>query len=186
MLANTSVLFLSDTIVAVSSLAFLRPLNLLAAYVGSVIYDPVLEARDVRRVISSQLGDLVAVTLGASRDAMAVAAGRGVRAARLRAIKDDIEIHLSDAELSPVAVAQRQHISDSYIRKLFEGEGTTFSEFVLKRRLTRAHRQLSDPRWLGRSILEIAHESGFGDLSYFNRSFKRCYGATPSDVRKAT
>jgi hypothetical protein len=30
----------------------------------------------------------------------------------------------------------------------------------------------------------IAFEAGFGDLSYFNRSFRRRYAACPSDVRK--
>ena len=32
-------------------------------------------------------------------------------------------------------------------------------------------------------ISTIAFESGFGDLSYFNHVFRRCYGATPSDIR---
>jgi AraC-like DNA-binding protein len=31
----------------------------------------------------------------------------------------------------------------------------------------------------------VAYEAGFGDLSYFNRTFRRRYGATPSDVREA-
>jgi AraC-like DNA-binding protein len=74
-------------------------------------------------------------------------------------------------------------VSDSYIRKLFQGEGTSFSEFVLTRRLVRAHRMLTDRRSSGLSIASIAFEAGFGDLSYFNRAFKRCYGATPSEVR---
>jgi AraC-like DNA-binding protein len=42
---------------------------------------------------------------------------------------------------------------------------------------------LTDRRWADRGIAWIAFESGFGDLSYFNRTFKRCYGARPSDVR---
>ncbi|MFC4844519.1 helix-turn-helix domain-containing protein [Bradyrhizobium sp. GCM10023182] len=29
----------------------------------------------------------------------------------------------------------------------------------------------------------IAFECGYGDLSYFNRSFRQRYGATPSDIR---
>ena len=29
----------------------------------------------------------------------------------------------------------------------------------------------------------IAYDVGFGDLSYFNRCFRRAYGATPSGVR---
>jgi AraC-like DNA-binding protein len=33
------------------------------------------------------------------------------------------------------------------------------------------------------SITAIAFDAGFGDLSYFNRTFRRRYGATPSDIR---
>jgi AraC-like DNA-binding protein len=51
------------------------------------------------------------------------------------------------------------------------------------RRLVRAHRLLTDPRWADRNIASIAFASGFGDLSYFNRTFKRLYGETPSDIR---
>lgn len=159
-------------------------LNLLAGSIATLINDPVLASTDMRRLIASQLCDLVAVTIGASRDATAVAEGRGIRAARLRAIKSDIEAHLVDPELSPSIVAQRQRISDSYVRKLFESEGTSFSDFVLNRRLMLAHRLLTDSRRADCSILTIAQDSGFGDLSYFNRTFKRLYCATPSDVRK--
>jgi AraC-like DNA-binding protein len=170
--------------------AVLRPiprgagaLTLLANYAGALIDDPAIVAPQMRQLVVAQLCDLIAVTLGATRDAQALADGRGIRAARLRAIKIDIEAHLANGDLSPAAVAARQRISDSYIRKLFEGEGTSFSEFVLLRRLARAHRMLTDRRWADRGIAWIAFESGFGDLSYFNRTFKRCYGARPSDVR---
>ena len=158
-------------------------LRLLANYVGALIDDPAIALPEMRPLVVAQLCDLVAVTLGATRDAVAVAEGRGIGAARLRALKNDIETHLVDGDLAPAAVARRQGISDSYIRKLFEREGTSFSEFVLLRRLARAHRMLTDRRWADRGIAWIAFESGFGDLSYFNRTFKRCYGARPSDVR---
>jgi AraC-like DNA-binding protein len=59
------------------------------------------------------------------------------------------------------------------------------SDFVLMQRLTRAHRMLGDPAFAERSIGAIAYEVGFGDLSYFNRAFRRRFGATPSDVREA-
>jgi len=170
--------------------AVLRPiprgtgaLTLLANYAGALIDDPAIVAPQMRQLVVAQLCDLIAVTLGATRDAQALADGRGIRAARLRAIKTDIEAHLANGDLSPAAVAARHGISDSYIRKLFEGEGTSFSDFVLLRRLARAHRMLTDRRWADRGIAWIAFESGFGDLSYFNRTFKRCYGARPSDVR---
>jgi AraC-like DNA-binding protein len=35
------------------------------------------------------------------------------------------------------------------------------------------------------TISSIAFESGFGDLSYFNRAFRRQYGAAPSEIRSA-
>jgi len=160
-------------------------LSLLRSYVDAVFDDPALANPWMRRLVTAQLCDLVAATLGATRDAAAVAEGRGIRAARLCAIKADIEAHLASGGLSPDAVAKRQQISDSYIRKLFESEGTSFSQFVLGRRLERARRMLADPRWTSRSIASIAFEAGFGDLSYFNRTFKRCYGLTPSEVRDA-
>ncbi len=160
-------------------------LRLLRSYVDAVFDDPALSVPQTRRLMVAQLCDLVAVTLGATRDAIAVAQGRGIRAARLRAIKGDIETNLANGDLSPGAVAKRQQISDSYIRKLFESEGTSFSHFVLGRRLDRARRMFTDPRWADRSVASIAFDAGFGDLSYFNRSFKRRYGATPSEVRDA-
>lgn len=172
--------------------AVLRPiprgtgmLSLLRNYVDALFDDPVLMMPEMRQLGVAQLCDLVAVTLGATRDAAAAAEGRGIRAARLAAIKSDIEAHLADGNLSSGAVAGRQKVSDSYIRKLFEGEGTSFSRFVLARRLVRAHRMLTDRRWAERSIARIAFEVGFGDLSYFNRTFKRFYGTIPSEIRSA-
>ncbi len=158
-------------------------LDLLRSYVDAVFEDPALTIPQMRQLITAQLCDLVAVTIGATRDATALAEGRGIRAARLRAIKNDIEAHLTTGDLSPNVVARRQQISDSYIRKLFESEGTSFSQFVLGRRVERAHRLLTNPALAGRSVASIAFDAGFGDLSYFNRAFKRCYGATPSEVR---
>jgi AraC-like DNA-binding protein len=160
-------------------------LKLLRAYADALFDDPALAMPEMRLLVVTQLCDLIAVTLGATRDAAADAEGRGIRVARLRAIKSDIEAHLSHSDLSPGVVAKRQKVSDSYIRKLFEGEGTSFSQFVLARRLARAHRMLSDRRWADRSIAWIAFEAGFGDLSYFNRTFKRFYGAIPSEIRGA-
>jgi AraC-like DNA-binding protein len=51
-------------------------------------------------------------------------------------------------------------------------------------RLQLAHRQLSDPQLATCSISTIAYQVGFSDLSYFNRCFRRQFGATPSEVRE--
>ena len=171
--------------------AVLRPiprgtgaLTLLTSYAGALIDDVSVATPQMRQLFIAQLCDLMAVTLSATRDAQVVSDSRGIRAARLNAIKRDIEAHLADSDLSPPAVAARQRISDSYIRKLFEREGTSFSEFVLARRLARAYRMLTDQRWGERTIASIAFETGFGDLSYFNRTFKRSYDFPPSEIRR--
>jgi AraC-like DNA-binding protein len=158
-------------------------LKLLANYVGMLEDDEALATPELRRLVVTQIYDLVALTIGATRDAAAIAEGRGVRAARLRAIKADIAERLAQGDLTVAAVASRQRISESYVRKLFESEGSSFSEWVLGARLIRAHRMLTDPRFAGRSITSVAFDAGFGDLSYFNRSFRRRFGATPSEIR---
>jgi AraC-like DNA-binding protein len=128
--------------------------------------------------------DLIAMALGATREAAAIANARGMRAARLKAVKADIAANLTERDLSVVAVALRQRVTPRYIHMLFDGEGTTFSQFVLAERLARVHRLLLDRRHVHRSIGEIAFASGFGDLSHFNHAFRRHYGATPSEVRR--
>jgi len=44
---------------------------------------------------------------------------------------------------------------------------------------------LSDPRLADRTIGSVAFDVGFGDLSYFNRTFRRRYGAIPTEIRQS-
>ena len=156
-------------------------LSLLKSYL-SVVDEAVLTTPDVQRLVISQVYDLTALAIGVTRDRM-VAAGEAARVARLQAIKSDIMAHLGDSTLSIAAVAARHHVTLRYLQKLFEMEGSNYSTFVLGERLTRAHRLLASPLHAGRPIGAIAYDVGFNDLSYFNRTFRRRYGATPSDVR---
>jgi AraC-like DNA-binding protein len=157
--------------------------RLLSRYVESLGDDIALSSPELRRVAVSHVYDLAALALGAARDAAAISHERGVRAARLEAIKADIAAHASKALFSIDEVALRHGVSPRYIRRLFEGTGTTFTEFALEQRLLQAYRMLTDPRYDRYPIGSIAFEVGFGDLSYFNRSFRQKFGATPSDVR---
>ncbi|PQM27716.1 hypothetical protein CVO77_03890 [Sphingopyxis lindanitolerans] len=107
----------------------------------------------------------------------------GVKAARLRAIKAEIARRLCDPQLDVEGVAQRCGISPRYVRRLFQEEGSSFSAVVLGLRLDRAHRLLLHPGQTPGTIAEVAYGCGFGDLSYFNRTFRRRFGMTPSDLR---
>jgi AraC-like DNA-binding protein len=159
-------------------------LRLLTSYVN-LLGDHALATPELRRLAATHVYDLVALTIGATRDVANLAAGRGVRAARLCAIKADIIDNLARQDLSIGTVAARQGVTPRYVQVLFEDEGTTFSEFVLGQRLVRANRMLTDWRFAGWTITTIAFEAGFGDLSYFNRAFRRLYAASPSEVRAA-
>jgi AraC-like DNA-binding protein len=160
-------------------------LTLLKSYVGAMIKDTqALASRDLQRLFVTHVHDLAALTLGATRDAAFAAGGRGVRAARLRAIKDDISANLDTSELTISMMAARHGVTTRYIHKLFETEGVTYSQFVMRQRLARVHRRLTDLRFVDRSIASLAYDAGFGDLSHFNRAFRQRYNATPSDVRR--
>ncbi len=158
-------------------------LRLLTKYISVVVTDQPPSAPELRRLVATQVYDLIALAIGATRDAALIAEGRGVRAARLGAIKADISTNLHDCDLSVAAIAALHRVTPRYIHKLFESEGITFSEFVLRRRLERVHRMLTDPRFADRTISSVAFDVGFGDLSYFNRAFRRSYNATPSEVK---
>ena len=144
-----------------------------------------LERPETLHLAVAHVHEIVSYILGAARDGAAAEKARGPAAARLRAIKADIVEHLCSRDLTIVSVAGRHQVTPRYVRKLFEGEGVTFSEFVLAQRLARARRMLADPRHDGETISAIAFACGFGDLSYFNRVFRRQYAATPTAVREA-
>ena len=156
--------------------------RLLRGYLGLLAADPGFASSALGSVAAAHVHDLVAVAVGATRDARDAASDRGVRAARLKAVTADIDANLA-GDVSGDALARRHRISPRYVRKLFEGEGTSLSQYVLGCRLARVHRRLSDPREAHLTIGGIAYDAGFDDLSTFNRSFRRHFGLAPSDVR---
>jgi AraC-like DNA-binding protein len=138
----------------------------------------------LRRAVVTHMLDLGALMLGPRADAAEVANKRGVLAARLRGIKAHVLSDVGNPDLTAATVAIQHGISTSYLRKLFSAEGTNFTEFVLTHRLAAAYRMLTDPRFVDRSISRIAHDAGFNDISHFNRSFRRVYQASPTDVQR--
>jgi AraC-like DNA-binding protein len=160
-------------------------LRLLTSYAQEIVRTGALTVPEMRGHVLAHLTDLLAMTMGATREAAGTAGRRGIGMARLRAIKADIVERLGRADLTIDAIAAAHGISSRYVRALFDADGTTFGEFVIARRLALAHRRLSSPLNGTQTISTIAYECGFGDLSYFNRVFRRAFGMTPSDARKA-
>lgn len=134
-------------------------------------------------VIGGHLLDLVAAVLGPSRDAADTIERRGARAARLRLVLKEIAARFGDPGFNVDALARAAGLSRRYVQGLLEETGKSFTEHVLERRLERAFTLLTDPRSRHLSIIDVACASGFGDVSHFNRMFRRRHGDTPTGVR---
>lgn len=129
--------------------------------------------------------DLVAGILGATRDGVVRTEEGGVRAARLRAVLAGIASRSADPGFGIAALGRELAVTPRYIQRLLEETGATFSEHVLEHRLRKAWRRLADPACPDK-VAAVAYDCGFGDLSHFNRAFRRRFGETPSAVRGTT
>jgi AraC-like DNA-binding protein len=158
-------------------------LSLLIGYAGALRLSELTNPA-YRDLAVSHVYDLVALLLGAKGDTRHLAQQGGARAARLAAILREIDCRSRDPGLSAMTLALLLDVTPRYVHLLLEETGKSFTHHVLDRRLEKAVALLRDPRWRYRKIAEIAAEAGFTDLSYFNRAFRRRYGATPSDIRE--
>ncbi|HSH28188.1 MAG TPA: helix-turn-helix transcriptional regulator, partial [Wenzhouxiangella sp.] len=154
-------------------------LRLLMGQALTLVRSPNDQASDAAPAEAEQLLDLATLALGGTRGATARAMKRGLSAARLRAIKADMAAHAGYGGLSVGWVAKRYGISPSYVRALFERQGTSFTDYLLELRLQRAYRQLSGLGRGGRSTADVAYAAGFNNLSWFYRAFKQRFGMPP-------
>jgi len=161
-------------------------LRFLISYLGTAWDEQTCASPELRHLVVTHVYDLMALMFGATREAANTAHGRGLHAARLHAIKRDIAENLGRPDLSITTLAGRHACTPRFIQRLFDDEGTTFTEYVLAQRLARAYRLLTDPRRATEKISTAAFDAGFGDVSYFNRVFRRQYGAAPSEIRART
>jgi AraC-like DNA-binding protein len=132
--------------------------------------------------VAAHVHDLLTIALGATPDGAEIARTRGVRAARLQAIKRDVTRNF-DGTLSIDTLAAQHRLTPRQVQRLFESEGTTFTAFLREQRLVRARAMLVSPRFDHMRIGAIAFEVGFGDLSYFIRVFTQRYGMSPGEMR---
>ncbi|WP_455712238.1 AraC-like ligand-binding domain-containing protein [Streptomyces caniferus] len=94
-----------------------------------------------------------------------------------------IREHLHDPHLTPTAIAAAHHISTSYLHRLFRDEDATVAEWIRRRRLEAARRDLTDPALHATPIQAIAARWGFPRATDFSRAYRAVYGTTPKDHR---
>ena len=98
-------------------------------------------------------------------------------------VRDHIDRHLSDPELSPEAIARAHHISVRYLHRLFEGEGITVARLVQQRRLESCTRELARRGRSAPTVSAVAQRWGFANPAHFSRSFRTAYGVSPREWR---
>jgi AraC-like DNA-binding protein len=155
---------------------------LLSEYLGGIAASDLGDV-STSRLIADHIVDLAAYALRGESDLFVER--RGVREARRAQILRAIERSSRNPGLSADLVARSLGITPRYVHLLLEETGQSFGHHVLQRRLERAARLLRNPAWSNRRVADIAAAAGFSDLSYFNRVFRRRFGATPTDIREA-
>lgn len=97
---------------------------------------------------------------------------------------EKIESYLAECQDNSVSLkeaAARVNLSPCHFCSVFKRQtGLTFTEYRTRQRLERARRLLLDP---DRRVSDVAFESGFGSIPYFNRAFRRHFGCSPSQFR---
>ena len=136
-----------------------------------------------QKTAAQHLVDLVGLLVGTNADRSEVNGRRGQAGARLELMKAEVLSNLHKRDMSVDTIAQAYGLGARQAQRLFAQSGITFTEFVLQQRLLRARQLLLDRRNRHRKVSDIAYASGFSDLSYFNRTFRKCFGLTPTEIQ---
>ena len=101
---------------------------------------------------------------------------------KMKQVLTFIRSHYAEA-LTVGQLAGLCHFSETYFMSFFKRfAGMTCVEYINHYRLSQAARTLVQT---DRPVTEAALENGFRNISYFNRQFRRQYGTTPREYRKA-
>jgi AraC-like DNA-binding protein len=153
---------------------------LLALDYSNLLLDHPGAVDEAGMVIAAHLLDLAALGLGARGDHALAAQRGGLRAVRLKALVSILERRFSEPDFSAQELALAAGLSERYVNELLFEAGASFTVRLNELRLGKAARLLS---MTAKRITDIAFECGFNDLSYFNRSFRRRFGLTPTAAR---
>lgn len=97
-------------------------------------------------------------------------------------IKKDIHLSFTDPEINLTEILSDSGYNEDYIRRRFKEEiGMTPKEYLTQLRINYAKQLMEQNSLLNLSITNIATMSGYYDIHYFARIFKKEVGMTPSE-----
>jgi two-component system, response regulator YesN len=118
-------------------------------------------AKVIKRVDEAYIGDSIDVNLAK--------------------IKDYIEAHFTDEDISLTVVSDHVHLSPGYISSLLKKQyNLTFVKYLTMLRMEKARELLSNPQL---KIIDVSEQLGFNDAYYFSHCFKKYYDVSPKEFR---
>ena len=161
----------------------LEPLRMLNSYARTVMESGGFSDPTTSNSISNHMIDLVGLALAPGGKADDMARRGGLRAGRLHTLLGEIRAGYRNPAFSIQQIATTHRVTARYLQELLQETGIGFTERVLELRLLHSSELLARADMTHRKVSDIAYSSGFNDLSYFHRCFRRRFGMTPADAK---
>ena len=98
------------------------------------------------------------------------------------AIKEFIMQNYQNEALSIKSISDHVNRSAPYVCTFFKAEtGQTLNQYITGYRMERAQEMLANPRY---KITDVASRTGYTDVNYFGKIFKKISGVSPSEYRQ--
>jgi DNA-binding response OmpR family regulator len=100
----------------------------------------------------------------------------------ISSVHDIIDLHISEKEFNMDSIAQQLGVSrSSFFKKVKSLTGYSPMDLLKEYRMNKAEKLL---RTTEHTISSIAFQSGFSDISYFGKCFRKKYGVSPKEYRE--
>lgn len=146
-----------------------------AALVRSLLSEP--DSRSARGIDADDIVAYLAALLRGGAEPHRLG-----RARLFRLVDAHLQRSLATAHSAPV-LAAGFGVSERTLHRIFSDRATTFERHLLRRRVERFHKLLSQPRLSRASIANLALACGFADAAHASRTFKSAYRESPRDFR---